>query len=74
MSGLEAVGPSAEAIGWSPEATVIADSGDFGFTYGRGRWQRGNDTGELAYLNVWQRRDGDWRLLVHVSNAVSASR
>lgn len=71
---LEAIARATETIEWSPEATVIAASGDFGYAYGRGRWQRGSDSGELAYLNVWQRRDGDWRLLVHVSNAVSAPR
>lgn len=63
---------SGDAIGWVPESTVIAASGDFGYAYGRGRWQRINATeeGDLVYLNIWQRRDGAWRLLVHVSHAV----
>lgn len=61
---------SPDALEWSPEAVVIAASGDFGYAYGRGRWQRGAEAGDLAYLNIWQRREGAWRLLVHVSNAV----
>jgi len=67
---LTAVAQGADRLDWAPEAVVIAGSGDFGFAYGRGRWQLGTESGELAYLNVWQRRAGDWRLLVHVSNAV----
>jgi len=72
---LDAVATAADMIEWLPEAAVVAASGDFGYTYGRGRWQRGDsESGELAYLNVWQRRNGGWRLLVHVSNAVEAPR
>jgi len=67
---LAAIAQRAETLEWSPESAVIAASGDFGFAYGRGRWQRGAEAGDLAYLNIWQRRDGAWRLLVHVSNAV----
>jgi ketosteroid isomerase-like protein len=58
--------------GWTPEAAAVAESGDFGYVYGRGRWSRPRtaETGELAYLNVWQRRAGEWRLIVHVSRPV----
>jgi ketosteroid isomerase-like protein len=61
------------AIGWVPEATVIAASGDFGYAYGRGRWRRteSSEEGDLVYVNIWQRRAGAWRLLVHVSNPVA---
>jgi hypothetical protein len=63
---------SGDAISWVPEQAIVAASGDLGYTYGRGRWRRtgGPDEGDLAYLNIWQRRDGAWRLLVHVSRAV----
>jgi len=63
-----------ESLGWSPEGVVVAESGDFGFAYGRGRWMRlqPDESGELAYLNIWQRRGADWRLIVHVSNPVVA--
>jgi ketosteroid isomerase-like protein len=61
------------AYGWTPEAAAVAESGDFGFVYGRGRWGRARtvETGDLAYLNVWQRRAGEWRLIVHVSRPVA---
>jgi ketosteroid isomerase-like protein len=61
------------AYGWTPEAAAVAESGDFGFVYGRGRWSRARtaETGDLAYLNVWQRRAGEWRLIVHVSRPVA---
>jgi ketosteroid isomerase-like protein len=61
-----------ESLAWTPEAAVVAESGDFGFVYGRGQWKRlqPEETGELVYLNIWQRRGGDWRLIVHVSNPV----
>ena len=63
---------SGDVIGWVPESVEIAASGDFGYAYGRGRWHRTNrsEEGDLVYLNIWQRRDGGWRLLVHVSHAV----
>lgn len=61
-----------ESLAWTPEGAVVAESGDFGFVYGKGQWKRlqPEETGELAYLNIWQRRGGDWRLIVHVSNPV----
>ena len=61
-----------ESLAWTPAGAAVAESGDFGFVYGRGRWKRlqPEETGELAYLNIWQRRGGDWRLIVHVSNPV----
>jgi ketosteroid isomerase-like protein len=57
---------------WSPEGAAVAISADFGFTYGRGRWRRNEPpaSGELAYLNVWQRDAGEWRLIVHVCNRI----
>lgn len=63
---------SGDAIGWVPEQTIVAASGDLGYAYGRGRWRRtgGPEEGDLAYLNIWQHRDGAWRLLVHVSRPV----
>jgi ketosteroid isomerase-like protein len=69
---LAASAASGEAIGWVPEQAIVAASGDLGYAYGRGRWRRtgGPEEGDLAYLNIWQRRDAAWRLLVHVSRAV----
>jgi ketosteroid isomerase-like protein len=59
------------SFGWTPEDAVVAESADFGFVYGRGRWARGTvDSGELAYLNIWQWRGGEWRLIVHTSNPI----
>lgn len=67
---------SGDTIGWAPEQSIVAASGDFGYTYGRGRWRRtvGTEEGDLAYLNIWQRREGAWRLLVHVSRPVDPPR
>ncbi len=64
---------SGDVIGWAPTETAVAASGDFGFAYGRGRWRRtaGSEEGDLVYLNIWQRREGAWRLLVHVSHPVA---
>jgi ketosteroid isomerase-like protein len=58
-----------QAFGWAPEGVVVAQSGDFGYAYGRGR-SAGADPTELVYLNIWQQRDGGWRLIVHVSHEV----
>jgi len=62
------------AYEWSPEGVAVAESGDFGFVYGRGRWQ-GKQTaasGELAYLNLWQRDVDEWKLIVQVCSRVEA--
>ncbi len=64
------LGAAAESFRWTPEAAAVAESGDFGFVYGRGRWARSAESGDLAYLNVWQQRAGEWRLIVHVSRPV----
>ena len=64
------LGAAAESFHWTPEAAAVAESGDFGFVYGRGRWARSAESGDLAYLNVWQQRAGEWRLIVHVSRPV----
>ena len=63
---------AAESFRWTPEAAAVAESGDFGYVYGRGRWARSRtaDSGDMAYLNVWQQRAGEWRLIVHVSRPV----
>jgi len=55
--------------GWSPEGVVVAASADFGYTYGRG----GGPQGAMAYLNLWQRDESGWRLIVHVANRVPAA-
>ena len=61
-----------EKLNWVPEGVAVAESGDLGYAYGHGRSTGASpaDAGELAYLNIWQRRGGKWRLIVHVSNAV----
>jgi ketosteroid isomerase-like protein len=63
-----------ESLNWVPVGVAVAESGDLGYAYGRGRSTGGSpaDASELAYLNIWQRRGGKWRLIVHVSNAVRA--
>ena len=64
---VEAVVASGSDLEWTPEVTVVAASGDFGFSYGRGQSAAGTMSAEFAYLNVWQRRNGAWRLLAHVA-------
>lgn len=63
---------SGTAQRWTPSGGKVAESADFGFTYGRGSFtQPGTPAqGDLAYLNVWQKRDGTWALLVRVVNPV----
>ena len=58
---------------WEPTGGKVAGSADFGFTYGRGSFARAGTAadGALAYLNIWQKRDGQWRLLVRVVNPVA---
>jgi len=62
-----------QTVGWWPEGAAVAISGDFGFVYGRGRWRgaQSQETGELSYLNLWQKRAGEWKLIVHVSNTAA---
>ncbi len=58
---------------WAPAGGKVAQSADFGFTYGKGSFTRTGTPaqGELAYLNIWQKRDGAWKLLVRVVNPVA---
>ena len=61
-----------EAFAWSPEGAAVAESGDFGYVYGRGRTAGRTEAEprDLVYLNIWQRRAAEWRLIVHVSHTV----
>ena len=62
-----------QTLEWSPEGAAIATSGDLGFVYGRGRWHgaQPQEAGELSYLNLWQKRAGEWKVIVHVSNTAA---
>jgi hypothetical protein len=58
---------------WTPMGGKVAQSADLGFTYGKGTYARAGGTpadGELTYLNVWQKRGADWKLLLRVVNPV----
>jgi ketosteroid isomerase-like protein len=58
---------------WAPAGGKVAQSADFGFTYGKGSFTQAEAPaeGEFAYLNIWQKRDGAWKLLVRVVNPVA---
>jgi uncharacterized protein DUF4440 len=72
VAALAALSGGNRTFDWSPEGAAMAESGDFGFAYGRGRWRRvaTAESGDLVYLNVWQLRGDAWRMIVHVSHAV----
>lgn len=71
-AGLAQLRAAGQTLEWWPEGSAVASSGDLGFVYGRGRWQRAQpqESGDLAYLNLWQKHAGEWKLIIHVSNAV----
>jgi hypothetical protein len=71
-AALATVGGGDQTFGWLPDGAAMAESGDFGFTYGRGRWSLAStaESGDLVYLNVWQLRGDAWRMIVHVSHTV----
>ena len=51
----------------SPETSALSMAGAAGSA-------RTAEAGDLAYLNVWQQRAGEWRLIVHVSRPVVRAR
>ena len=59
---------------WSPEAAVVARSGDLGYTWGRywNSWadEQGNPVAvEGKYLFVWRKMpDGRWKVAVDMDN------
>jgi hypothetical protein len=62
---------------WTPTGGKLAASADFGYVYGTGTYAQSGgqsgtmpETGELAYLHVWQKRDGDWKLLLRVTSPI----
>lgn len=69
---VERLRSSAMSQQWTPSGGKLAESADFGFTYGKGTFEQAGapPAGELAYLNVWQKRGGAWKLLVRVVNPV----
>lgn len=72
IQALADLGALDEAFAWAPAGAAVAESGDFGYVYGRGRTAGRTDveSQDLVYLNIWQRRAGKWQLIVHVSHTV----
>lgn len=64
---LKALQSSTGEFDWQPEGGAIAASADFGYLFGRGHYRSPEGTsGELAYLDIWQRSGTAWRLLAQV--------
>lgn len=60
-------------LSWQPENGKVATSGDLGYTWGNYELTYKNDKGRAEtekgkYLNIWVKRDGQWRVTVDMGN------
>ncbi len=62
-------------VAWKPEKAIIAESGDFGYTYGTFFYRVGPAEKEriFHYLRIWKKSaDQVWKIALEVSNFVPA--
>ena len=58
---------SKATVTWAPDFTSAAESGDFGYTYGKYTWKSSDSTGKVIehkgiFHTVWKRQaDGSWK-------------
>lgn len=65
--------PEGSVLEWEPQDGQVAQSGEWGWTWGKYIFSFKDSAGELKksygkYLNVWQKQDGKWRVLVDMGN------
>ena len=54
-------------VKWSPDFIDVSETGDFGYTYGKYRWQSTDSSGKVneatgIFHTVWKRQtDGSWK-------------
>jgi len=61
-------------LAWDPQAAVVAESGDLGYTWGFFTISWTDENGEAKkspdkYLNIWKKQtDGSWKVAVDMGN------
>jgi len=61
-------------LAWDPQAAVVAQSGDLGYTWGFFTMSWTDENGETKkspgkYLNIWKKQaDGSWKVAVDMGN------
>ena len=58
---------------WEPQNGEVANSGDFGYTWGiyTINWPDKDDESKInygKYLNVWKKQDGNWKVIIDMGN------
>jgi len=57
---------------WLPQDAVVSSGADMGYTWGNWLLTADTDSGVLErsgkYLNVWVKRNGEWKVLVDIGN------
>lgn len=46
----------------------VSDAGDLGFTYGWAEWKSGETAKKGAYMRIWEKLDGRWKLVMDNTN------
>ena len=61
------------ALSWEPAAAVVSREGDLGYTWGNYFLESVDEEGRLftaegKYANVWRRDQGEWKVILDISN------
>ena len=75
VTGLENISKSLAgeySLRWVPKDAAVSGNADMGYTWGRWLLTVATDSGALErrgkYLNVWVKRNGEWKVLVDIGN------
>jgi ketosteroid isomerase-like protein len=75
VTGLENIAKSLAgeySLRWIPQDAVVSERADMGYTWGNWLLTVDTDSGVLErrgkYLNVWVKRNGEWKVLVDIGN------
>ena len=60
------------SLRWTPQNAAVSGNADMGYTWGRWLLTVDTESGALErrgkYLNVWVKRNGEWKVLVDMGN------
>ena len=60
------------SLRWIPQDAAVSGNADMGYTWGRWLLRIDTDSGVMErrgkYLNVWVKRNGEWKVLVDIGN------
>jgi ketosteroid isomerase-like protein len=69
IKSYEGKSDSGVVLSWKPAKAIIAESGEFGYTYGFWTFVAKTDTAHGTYMTVWKKdSNGNWKYIADTGN------